>query len=268
MDHGSRRAIIAAFLANLGIALSKFVGVRDHRRGVDARRGDPLGCRHRQPGPAHAGRRAGRAVPPTRCTTSATARCATSGRSSSRSCCSASADCSRSSKASRSCSTRTSSRTRGWRSACCSSPSCSSRSRCGPRCGRAAPSAGEVDPPVRPPHEDPGAGGRRARGHRRARSASASRSSGVILADVLERAALGRGRQPRDRCAPRRDRDRARGRDGEPARRRGGRARRGRTDPRCARGSPERQPAHRAPHAARRSRRHHRQRQGRVRPDA
>ena len=117
---GSKRAIIAAFLANLGIALSKFVAFLRHRRGVDARRGDPLGRRHRQPGPAVARRHAVAASRPTTSTRSATAPRATSGRSSSRSCCSASAACSRSSKASRSCATRTSSRTSASRSACCS----------------------------------------------------------------------------------------------------------------------------------------------------
>ena len=58
VDHGSRRAIIAAFLANLGIALSKFAAFVAHGRGVDARGGDPLARRHRQPGPADARRQA------------------------------------------------------------------------------------------------------------------------------------------------------------------------------------------------------------------
>ena len=54
---------------------------------------------------------------------------------------------------------------------------------------------------------------------------------GVVLAERAARAALGRGGKPRDRRAARGDRDRARDRDGEPARRRGGRAGGRRADP-------------------------------------
>ena len=50
-------------------------------------------------------------------------------------------------------------------------------------------------------------------------SGSRSRSSASCSPSVLRRAALGRGGQPRDRRAARGDRDRARDRDGEPARR-------------------------------------------------
>ena len=52
MQEGSRKAIIAAFFANLGIAVAKFVGLPDHPLGRPARRGGPLAGRHRQPGAA------------------------------------------------------------------------------------------------------------------------------------------------------------------------------------------------------------------------
>ena len=82
---GTRRAIVAAFLANLGIALSKFAGVRDHGIGLDARGVDPLRRRHRQPGPAVPRRQAQPQGSPRPSTRSASAPSATSGRSSSRS---------------------------------------------------------------------------------------------------------------------------------------------------------------------------------------
>ena len=106
MDHGSRRAIIAAFLANLGIALSKLIAFV--LTGAASMLAEAI---HSFADTGNQGllmlggaRRGGR---PTMRTRSATGRCATSGPSSSRSCCSASAGCSRSSKASRSSCIRT-----------------------------------------------------------------------------------------------------------------------------------------------------------------
>ena len=52
MHDGTRRAIVAAFIANLGIAIAEVRRVRHHRIGIDARGVDPLGCRHGQPRPA------------------------------------------------------------------------------------------------------------------------------------------------------------------------------------------------------------------------
>ena len=77
----------------------------------------------------HARRPAGRRAAPVRLRR----RCATSTRSSSRSCCSAWAACSRCSRASRSCATRTRSRASGGRSACCSASMVLEGCRSGPR---------------------------------------------------------------------------------------------------------------------------------------
>ena len=96
---GGTKAIVAALAANLGIAVTKFVAFLLTGSQLDARRGDPLGRRLRQPGAAAArrqARRAGRRRPSTR---SATAASATSTPSSSRSCCSASVACSRCTRA-------------------------------------------------------------------------------------------------------------------------------------------------------------------------
>ena len=63
---GGTKAVVAALLANTGIAVTKFVAFAAHRRVLDARRGDPLGRRLRQPGAAAARRqaRATRGRPP------------------------------------------------------------------------------------------------------------------------------------------------------------------------------------------------------------
>ena len=83
MHEGSRKAIIAAFFANLGIAIAKFVGFAITASAVAAGRGDPLAGRHRQPGAA-AARRQPRPPPGRRPSTrSATGGSATSGPSSS-----------------------------------------------------------------------------------------------------------------------------------------------------------------------------------------
>ena len=58
---GGTRAVIAALLANLGIALTKFVAFAAHRVLVDAGRGDPLGGRLGQSGVAAGRRQAGAA---------------------------------------------------------------------------------------------------------------------------------------------------------------------------------------------------------------
>ena len=191
MDHGSKRAIIAAFLANLGIALQQVRRVRcsPARRRCWPRRST------RSPTPAtraaacSAAR--GRAGPPTRSTRSATARCATSGRSSSRSCCSASAACSRSSKASRSCihpheleDPRMGDR-RAARRDGAGGVLVPHRAAREPTEAR----AGESMVAVHPPHEEPRAPGRAARGHRRARSGSRSRSSASRSPSVIDEAA-------------------------------------------------------------------------------
>ena len=119
---------------------------------------------------------------------------------------------------------------------------------------------------VRPPHEDPRAPGRAARGHRRA--------------DRPRVRAGRRRRWPSVTDEPRWD---AAGslaigmllvviaivladRDGEPARRRGGGARGRRQDPRRDRESSVRRAAHPPAHRARRSRRHRGRDQARVRP--
>ena len=80
---GGTRAIIAALLANLGIAVTKFVAFLLTGVVVDARRVDPLGRRLGQPGAAAARRQAGPARAGRRSTRSATAASATSTRSSS-----------------------------------------------------------------------------------------------------------------------------------------------------------------------------------------
>ena len=113
MHEGSRKAIIAAFLANLGIAIAKFVGfLITGSAGLLAEAMHSLADTGNQ-GLLMLGGQPGQARRPTPSTRSATAASATSGRSSSPSCCSASAGCSPSTRASRSCSTRTRSRSLG-----------------------------------------------------------------------------------------------------------------------------------------------------------
>ena len=80
---GGTKAIVAALLANLGIAVTKFIAFAADRLVVDAGRVDPLGRRLRQPGAAAARRQAGQAARPPRSTRSGTAGSATSTRSSS-----------------------------------------------------------------------------------------------------------------------------------------------------------------------------------------
>ena len=131
--------------------------------------------------------------------------CATSGRSSSRSCCSAWAACSRSSRASRSCAIRTSSRTSASRSACCVFAIVLERFSFRTALVESQPSARPADDlvAVHPAHEEPRAAGRAARGHRRAdraRDRAVRRAHGARD----RRAPLGRGRQPRDRHPARR----------------------------------------------------------------
>ena len=95
---GGTKAVVAALIANLGIAITKFVAFFLTGHQLDAGRGDPLGGRLRQPGAA-AGRRASAPAGPRRHSTrSGTAGSATSTASSSRSCCSASVACSRSTR--------------------------------------------------------------------------------------------------------------------------------------------------------------------------
>ena len=148
---------------------------------VDARRGDPLGRRHGQPGLAVARRLAVANQPADeRAPVRLRQPRGTSGRSSSRSCCSAWVGCSRSTKASRSCATRTSSRTSGSRSACLVfAIVLESHGRCAPRSSRRNRERRARHEPVAASSadEDPRAPRRAARGHRRARSVSRSRCS-------------------------------------------------------------------------------------------
>ncbi len=122
MQEGSRKAIIAAFFANLGIAIIKFIGFLITVVRRSAGRGRPLARRHRQPSAADARRQAGQARANRADISSVSATSATSGRSSSPSSCSAWVACSPCTRASRSCSIRT-------RPATSSSPS--------PSCSRA-----------------------------------------------------------------------------------------------------------------------------------
>ena len=130
---GSRKAIIAAFFANLGIAIAKFVGfLLTSSAGLLAEAG-ALARRYGQPGSAAARRQTGPARRPTSSTRSATGASGTSGRSSSPSCCSRWVGCSRSTRASRRCATRTRPRTSRSPSGSWCSRSCSSRTRCARR---------------------------------------------------------------------------------------------------------------------------------------
>ena len=91
---------------------------------------------------------------------------------------------------------------------------------------------------------------------------------GIVLARACCTSRAGTRRAASRSGPARRDRDRARDRDGEPARRRGRRARDRRADPHDSRRPSRRRTRDRAAHPARRSRRHHGEREARVRPDA
>ena len=181
-DEHSTSAVIAAFCANLGIAVAKFVGFVVHRLG---RRCSPRPCT-RWPTPAtrrllllggasaaNAGRR--------RCTRSATAASATSGRSS----CPLRAvhprrRCSRIYEGIEKLLQPARARVgRLGASASCWSPSCSSRSRSAPRCARAARRRRARSAWWRFIRRSEGAraAGRAARGPRRADRPRRSRSS-------------------------------------------------------------------------------------------
>ena len=130
---GTRRAIFAAFLANLGIAISKFAAFADHRLGVDARRGDPLGRRHRQPGPAVPRRHAepARSRPPS--TRSGSARALLLGVRRGAGAVHARLAVRARTRASRSSSIPSTSSRRSGRTSCSAWRSCSRAARCAPR---------------------------------------------------------------------------------------------------------------------------------------
>ena len=154
-----------------------------HELELDAVGVDPLARRHRQPGAAAARAARGRGGPPTRSIRSATARCATSTRSSSRSCCSASAACSRL-RGRREAAPSARARERaGGRSAC------SSARWCWRRC-RSAPASHEANE-VRPAGES---------WWQFIRHTKSPDLPVVLLED------LGRARRPRDRAGRRRAR--------------------------------------------------------------
>ena len=98
MQEGSRKAIIAAFFANLGIAVAKFIGFLITRSaGLLAESAHSLADTGNQ-ALLMLGSKPRQRDPPTAPIRSATDPSVTSGRSSSLSCCSAWADCSRSTK--------------------------------------------------------------------------------------------------------------------------------------------------------------------------
>ena len=102
MHEGSKRAILAAFLANLGIAIAKFVGFLSPGRRRCSPRRSTRSPTPRNQGLLFLGGAPGGAARRRPSTPSGTGATATSGRSSSRSSCSRSAACSRSTRASRS----------------------------------------------------------------------------------------------------------------------------------------------------------------------
>ena len=255
---GTRRAIVAAFLANLGIAISKFAAfaitgsasmlaeaihsVADtgnqgllflggKQRPQGAHRGAPVRLRpralllgvHRGAGAVHPRRR-----------------------------------CSRSyegiEKLHRTPSTST---RRSGRSPCSASPSCSRAGRCAPHVARPADRERRtVVVAVHPHHQEPRAPGRAARGQRRARR-PAVRAGRHQPGRDHRQPALGCARQHRHRSAARRDRGGPGDRDEEPADRRsrrpGGRRTDPHRDPRRPRGRAHHPSAHAAPRSRRRA---------------